>query len=239
MCRRLVSRMGPRLAGRAAAVRAALAATAAVERALPSTPPIERAISKSGADLVLVSPFVSRPGYQTDYVKSARRLGLPTGLLVASWDNLSSKGRIRTLPDAVLVWNEAQRDEAVALHGVPPSRVVLTGAQPFDRWFDRSPTSTAAEFKREVGLPVDREFVLFVGSTRQELDETAERRYVEAWSEALRRSDDPGGARSRRARAPASDDGRPLGVGGRGARRSRRRGRVAPRARPAGSGRRP
>ena len=38
---------------------------------------------------------------------------------VGSWDHLTTKGLIHELPDRVLVWNEAQKQEAVELHGVP------------------------------------------------------------------------------------------------------------------------
>ena len=56
-----------------------------------------------------------------------------------SWDHLSSKALLRAMPDACIVWNEMQRREAVELHGVPADRVVVTGAQCYDQWFDRAP----------------------------------------------------------------------------------------------------
>ena len=50
------------------------------------------------------------------------------------------------------------------MHGVPSERVVVTGAQCFDRWFDRQPSRGRADFARHVGLPDDRPFVLWVCS---------------------------------------------------------------------------
>ncbi len=60
-------------------------------------------------------------------------------LCVWSWDHLSSKALIRVVPDKVMVWNTTQRDEAQRFHGVPADRVLVTGAQCFDQWFDRPP----------------------------------------------------------------------------------------------------
>jgi hypothetical protein len=62
------------------------------------------------------------------------------------------------------VWNETQKREAVILHGVPADRVVVTGAQCFDQWFDRQPSRGRAGFCRDVGLAADRPFVLYVCS---------------------------------------------------------------------------
>ena len=70
---------------------------------------------------------------------------------VASWDNLTGKGLIRVVPDRVLVWNNVQAEEAVAMHGIPRDRVVATGAPKFDEWFERRPSSSREELAR-VGL---------------------------------------------------------------------------------------
>jgi len=139
------------------AARAIVRFLLACERAIPSATNIESFISEVSPDAVLVSPLVTSASPQTDYVKSAQRLGIPAGLLVASWDNLTNKGLMRVVPDKVFVWNETQCTEAVKFHRVPRRRVVLTGAQPFDRWFGREPRETRAEFCTKVGLDPDFE----------------------------------------------------------------------------------
>ena len=68
-------------------------------------------------------------------VKAARALGLPTLMLVWSWDNLSSKAVLHEHPDRLLVWNETQAREAEELQGVAPERVEVVGAPNFDRFF--------------------------------------------------------------------------------------------------------
>jgi hypothetical protein len=88
-------------------------------------------------------------------------------------------------PDLVSVWNETQRSEALEYHDLDPRRIVVTGAQPFDRWFERRPTDRTA-FCQKVGLPADRPIVLFAGSTASISAPDAEMQFVVRWVRALR-----------------------------------------------------
>jgi hypothetical protein len=126
---------------------------------------------------VLITPLINLGSSQIEYQRAARGLGIPCALCVWSWDHLSSKALIRDWPDRVFVWNDVQRQEALNLHGVPADRIVVTGAQCFDQWFNRQPSRTRAEFCAHVGLPDDRPFVMYACST---LSITARRR--PSWS---------------------------------------------------------
>lgn len=163
----------------------------ACERALPSDRRVESFIDAAKPDLVLVTPLVSQQYYQTDIVGSARALGIPSALCVGSWDHLTSKGRIRIVPDRVIVWNETQRQEATEMHEVPLHRVVATGAQQFDRWFGRVPRATRSEFCSRFGLPLDKPYVLYVGQTRQHLGRSEEAEFARAWVSKIRAASDP------------------------------------------------
>ena len=154
-----------------------------IERRLPLDPAALGLVEQQRPDVVAVSPLFGFAS-QAELVRAARALGVPTCLPVASWDNLTSKGLIRPLPDRVLVWNEAQRREAVELHGVPAQRVTITGAQTFDDWFGRRPATTAAVFARRVGLREDRPFLLYLGSSGFIAPDEA--RFVAEWVRALR-----------------------------------------------------
>jgi hypothetical protein len=180
-----------RLVGRGgtAARRALRATLAAVERMIPPSRAIEAFLREQRPDLLLVTPLVELGSQQVDYVKAARRLGIRSALCVASWDNLTSKGLIRVLPDHVLVWNETQKREAVDLHGTAPDQVVVTGAHLFDRWFDARPSRSRAEFCARVGLDPDRPFVLYVGSSVFIAPDEVP--FAERWLAALRGSGEP------------------------------------------------
>jgi hypothetical protein len=158
---------------------------ATCERAIPSSSIIERLIRSRKPDAVLVTPLVTDCSPQVDVITAAQALGIPAALCVASWDHLTTKGLIRVKPDLVSVWNEEQKAEALAYHDVPAPSIVVTGAQPFDRWFERQPTARD-EFCRKVGLPADRPFVLFVGSTASISAPDAELTFVRRWIAALR-----------------------------------------------------
>jgi hypothetical protein len=135
-----------------------------LERAIPDDPAIRTYIEEQRPDLVLVTPLIALGSSQIDYLRFARSLGIPTALCVWSWDHLSSKALIRELPDRVFVWNDTQKQEAVTLHRVPADRIVVTGAQCFDKWFNRAPTRDRETFCRQIGLPADRPILLYVCS---------------------------------------------------------------------------
>ncbi|UUY05672.1 hypothetical protein LRS13_09175 [Svornostia abyssi] len=140
-------------------------------------------------DAVFVSPHVTLGTREAEYLRAARALGVPTGVLVASWDNLTNKGLIKHPVDRVVVWNDIQRREAVELHGVPAERVVLTGTPRFDQWFAASPSMDQAAFCRQVGLDPDRPFIVYLGSSGFIAPEEVP--FVEEIIGALRASDGP------------------------------------------------
>ncbi len=165
-----------------------------VDRATPVDPALVEYVRAQRPDAVVVTPVVLRGAggvQQTQFVKAVRRLGIPVGLAVGSWDHLSSKGLIRVDPDLVMVWNNVQKDEAVRMHRVPAERVVVTGAHAFDQWFRLRPTVSREDFLRRVGLPVDKPFVLYAGSSRGIAQPKLEHRFVRKWITALRASRRP------------------------------------------------
>lgn len=182
----LLSFLGRRQTSTAAAVHRWVAALTTCEQAIPTYAPIRDFIASRRPDAVLVTPLVTDQSPQCDVIKGAQALGIPTALCVASWDHLTTKGLIRVEPDLVAVWNQEQQAEAMGYHGTPEDRIVVTGAQPFDKWFERQPTSRDA-FCDKVGLPGARPFILFVGSTASISAPDEELRFVRQWIAALRR----------------------------------------------------
>ena len=83
-----------------------------------------------------------------------------------------------------LLWNEAQRREAIELHGVPAERIRVTGAFAYDHWFDWSAATTRQEFCERVGLDPARPYVLYVGSSQ--FIAPAEGDWIAEWIRGLR-----------------------------------------------------
>lgn len=171
--------------------RAMLRAMLAAERVIPSAPAFDKWLGRVKPDVVVLTPLVTDSSRLTDLHKAARKRGVPVVMAVASWDHLTTKGMIRHPPERVLLWNDVQRREAMHLHGVPPERIEITGAQPFDRWFARSPSRDRGAFAARVGLRSAEQFVLFVGSTASISAPKEEVAFVRRWITALRASDDP------------------------------------------------
>jgi hypothetical protein len=185
LARRLSSTVDSRLSAKV------IRAAARLEQAIPTSDAIDRYIREQAPDVVLLTPAVKVASSQVEFLKSARRLGIPAGIAVASWDNLTNKGLLKFAPERVFVWNEVQRREAVELHGVPEERVVATGAQLFDDWFERLPSRARDQFVREIGLDPSEPYVVYVCSspfvTNHSDDEVD---FVMSWIDALRSSGD-------------------------------------------------
>jgi hypothetical protein len=145
---------------------------------------LTRLIREYAPDVVLLSPLVELGSPQVDVVRAAGELGIPTVLLVASWDNLTNKGRIKEPPSLTVVWNEAQVDEAQRLHGIPRDRVTAVGAHTFDHWFGWEPSVDAGAFASAVGLDPGRPFLLYTCSSTFVAREEAA--FVEEWLGRLR-----------------------------------------------------
>jgi hypothetical protein len=159
-----------------------------VEEAVPLSKSIKRFAISHEPDLMLVTPIVNPGSNEVEYVKVARRLGIPCGICIASWDNLSNKGLIRIEPDRVFVWNAIQLREAVEMHGIPAEKVVVTGAQRFDEWFETKAKRTREEFCTASGLDASRPFLLYLCSSLFIAPE--ETGFVERWIGAIRADKD-------------------------------------------------
>ncbi|MGH9203032.1 MAG: hypothetical protein ACRD2A_17540, partial [Vicinamibacterales bacterium] len=170
-------------------VGAVIGVTRTIERLVRCDRDVERFLRAMSPNAVFVSPLVTlgpSSARQTEVVKAARALRMPIMVGVASWDHLTSKGLIRIAPDALAVWNQAQADEAVSLHRVPRSRVVVTGAQSLDHWFEPVPSYSMSQLRVQLGIAPGRRVILFVGSSRNMAPGSSEVRFVHRWVAALR-----------------------------------------------------
>ena len=161
----------------------------AVERAMPISDACRAFIEEQDPDLVLVASVTAWRPPQIDHLRAARALGRRTAVSVFSWDHLSSKALLRTVPDRILLWNDTQKQEALEWHRMPAERVVVTGAQCYDQWFDRQPSRERASFCRAVGLSPEHPILLYVCSVMT--PDPRESAFVLRWIEAIRSSSDP------------------------------------------------
>jgi hypothetical protein len=162
----------------------------AADRSIPTSQAIAAFLREHHPDVLLVSPLVSAGSEQVDWIKVAHAEGIRTAACIASWDNLTNKGLLRIEPDLVVVWNDAQKQEAREYHYIPEERIATTGAQLFDRWFAKEVTRDRAAFCARVGLPDTRPFLLFTGSSAFISRSNIEVPFVRRWIAAVRASAD-------------------------------------------------
>lgn len=99
-------------------------------------------------------------------IRAARSLGIPSLGYINSWDNLTSKGTVHVLPDALVVWNEAFAREAVEIHDVPRSTIRITGAPHLDHLFELRPARSRAEIRAIMGCDGDTPYLVYLCSSR-------------------------------------------------------------------------
>ena len=136
--------------------------------------------------VLVVTPLVQFRTRQREWVRSARALGVATMACVYSWDSLTNRGLMHTVPDRVAVWNRAQARQAAELHGVPEGSIVVTGAWPYDHWSGWRPSRPREAFCEHLGLSVERQVILYACSSPFIAER--EREAVFAWLRALRSS---------------------------------------------------
>ena len=155
-------------------------------------------------DIVLATGTFRHVSEDVELLKSARRLGIPSGIFITSWDNLTNKGSLKFTPERVFVWNEVQVRDAVELHGIPRERVRTTGAHVFDEWFGRRPSRSREQLIAQVGLDPAQPFLVYLCSSAN-IARPTEVEFVLGWIEALRSSTDERLRRMGDRRAPAPE----------------------------------
>jgi hypothetical protein len=174
--------------GSSRGVRALSAIARRLERVLPPSPEVVDIFRRQEPDLLLLTPLLYFRSHQVDHVRAAREAGIKTVLCVGSWDHLTTKGLIHEVPDRVVVWNYAQQHEAEELHAVPSDRVIVTGAQAYDHWFETRPSMTREQFCEQVGLDPREPILLYLCSSP--FIAPYEVGFIRQWIAAIRGSGD-------------------------------------------------
>lgn len=117
---------------------------------------------------------------------AARRLGIPTAAFIFSWDNITSRGRIKEPYDYYFVWHQGMKDELLKYYpNVKASRVFVTGTPQMDFHFKPEFVVSRAEICRRVGLDPSRPFIFYTTGVAGHFPE--EHRTVEFIANALKR----------------------------------------------------
>ena len=93
-------------------------------------------------------------------LKEGRLFGIKTLSMIRSWDNLTSKGILRILPDALLVNNEIIKAEAVLYSHAPPEKIKVIGIPHYDKYFNVAPLPKSNFFSR-FGFDLKKALVIY------------------------------------------------------------------------------
>ena len=143
---------------------------AEVERDMGLHPDILRLTLRERPDFFVI-PSALLDRHTDDALQVAAALRIPTALLVAGWDNPSSKGLLYYQPSAIGVWGEQSKKHVVDIQRVPAERVHVIGAPHYES-FRRPVAERPSELRARWGLPTDVPILLFAGTFRL-FDETA------------------------------------------------------------------
>jgi hypothetical protein len=86
---------------------------------------------------------------------------IKTAGMVRSWDNLTSKGLIRVIPNKLLVWNNIIKDEAICLQEIRESMISVIGIPHYDD-YKKNVFTNRKEFIEKIGGDQDKKLALFI-----------------------------------------------------------------------------
>jgi hypothetical protein len=97
-------------------------------------------------------------------LRTARRRGVRSMALDASWDNFTNKLIPVRQVDRLVVWNDIMKDQAIQLHGYAPDAIRVAGAPQFDLHFRaRTPRP---EFFTRIGADPSRTLIALTTTPR-------------------------------------------------------------------------
>jgi hypothetical protein len=136
------------------------------------------AVIRELAPDIIIHPSTFAGYFVNDVIAEGKTQGIPTMLLMNSWDNPSIKRATSGKADWVAVWGEQTLRHTHFYMGIPKERIVCLGAAQFEAYRPK-PRITPEEFRREYGLSTETKILLYAGSSRGK-DEAKHLAWLEA-----------------------------------------------------------
>ena len=109
-------------------------------------------------DLIYVPHFISPMDIELS--KQAKKRGIFRVGMVNSWDNVSSRGLCRNLPDRMIGHNNIVKEHLVKYHDYNIKNIFVSGIPQFDIYFQEQRTPRKKFFER-IGVEPNKKLVLF------------------------------------------------------------------------------
>ncbi len=112
-------------------------------------------------DFVLVAS--QRTSHSIAAVRAAKKLKIPTGTFIFSWDNLP-KATLLIRSDYYFVWSEYMKQELLKYYPfISEEQILVTGTPQFEPHYDKSKVLDKTSFFEKYNLDVNKEYICFSG----------------------------------------------------------------------------
>ncbi|MBU1091276.1 hypothetical protein KKA27_00150, partial [Patescibacteria group bacterium] len=108
---------------------------------------------------------------ETHLLREAKRRGVKTVGLINSWDRATGKNILRLLPDKLIAFSDLVKEELVEYQCIKEDKIFVGGIPHYDYHFN-APFMSRHDFFKRIGLPEDRELIVFcpLGSQYSDCD---------------------------------------------------------------------
>lgn len=93
-------------------------------------------------------------------IREARHRQVPVVGMVRSWDNTTTKGVLRILPEKIIVNSPIIKKELIGIHKYKSDDIFVAGLPQFDAWLS-GPTETREQFFTKIGADINKRLILF------------------------------------------------------------------------------
>lgn len=111
-------------------------------------------------DLVF-STILINPNIDLPVIVEAKRRGIKTVAMVRGWDNFTSHGFMRVLPDLFLLQNEYLKEMGLKYQFMKPESLKVVGFPQYDYYFDQSLRESRETFLQKLNISPTKRVVLF------------------------------------------------------------------------------
>lgn len=127
---------------------------------IPVSSELETLFETYAPDMIFSTMVLDRD-IDIPLIRCAKRRGVRTGGMVRSWDNLTTYGFLRQIPEFFFAQNIFLRDRAVDMHDVPPKTISVVGVPHYDAHTHSEHILSRDVFCQKLGLDPDKKIFLY------------------------------------------------------------------------------
>lgn len=111
---------------------------------------------------IVISTLCMNTKIDIPILREAKKNNIKSIGMVRSWDNLTSYGFLRVVPDYFLAQNRFLKNKAITKHSVPSENIDIFGLPHYDYYKKNRATKSKEEFFKEMGLDLKKHLILYM-----------------------------------------------------------------------------